>query len=77
MFSGAGTSSALKFISDGLSKQLLKKLPQKALTKTLYYPIIKKSLLYIGVKVSKGVFAKGVTKVVPALGGVVGGTLPF
>ncbi|WP_273850625.1 bacteriochlorophyll 4-vinyl reductase [Guptibacillus spartinae] len=77
MFSVAGTANALKFISNGLSKQLLKKLPQKALTKTLYYPIIKKSLLYIGIKVNKDVFAKGVAKVVPVLGGAVGGTLTY
>lgn len=77
MFGVSGASSALKVISANISKQMLKKLPQKALTKTIYYPIIKKIASIIGVKLTKQTFAKGVSKVVPVLGGVVSGGLTY
>lgn len=56
---------------------MLKKLPQKALTKTIYYPIIKKSAGIIGVKITKQTFAKGVSKIVPVLGGIISGGLTY
>ncbi|MEK4863930.1 MULTISPECIES: hypothetical protein [Bacillus] len=37
-----GSTAALKVLSSKLAQQDLKKLPNKALTKTIYYPIIKK-----------------------------------
>lgn len=77
MFGVGGTTSTIKFISSGLSKTLLKKSPQKALTKTIYYPIIKKVAGYIGIKLTKDSFAKGVSKIIPVLGGVVSGSITF
>lgn len=71
--SGAGT--AVKGISSALAGQAVKKLPQQALTKTVYYPIIKKTLANFGVKVTKNSFAKSVSKVIPVVGGVVSGGL--
>ena len=58
-------------------KQALKKLPQQALTKTFYYPIIKAIAKAIGIKMTKSVFAKGVSKAIPILGGFVSGTITF
>lgn len=77
MFGVGGASSTVKFISSGFSQVILKKLPQKALTKTVYYPVIKKVLSYIGVKLTKASFAKGVSKIVPVLGGVVSGSITY
>ncbi|HLQ82563.1 MAG TPA: bacteriochlorophyll 4-vinyl reductase [Pseudogracilibacillus sp.] len=77
MFGVGGTTSAVKFLSSGFSKAILKKLPQQALTKTLYYPIIKKVAGYVGVKLTKDSFAKGVSKIVPVLGGVVSGSITY
>lgn len=77
MLGVSGSASAIKFLSSGLSKAILKKLPQKALTKTLYYPIIKKVAGYIGIKLTKDSFAKSVSKVVPILGGIVSGTITY
>lgn len=71
--SGAGT--AVKRISSALAGQAVKKLPQQALTKTVYYPIIKKTLANFGVKVTKNSFAKSVSKVIPVVGGGVSGGL--
>ena len=42
MFGIGGATTTLRLISTNMAKQVLKKLPQKALTKTIYYPIIKK-----------------------------------
>lgn len=77
MFGVGGSSSAVRIISSNLSKRALKKIPQKALTKTLYYPIIKKTASIIGIKVTKDSFAKGISKTVPILGGVVSGGITY
>lgn len=77
MFGVGGSASAVRLISSNLSKQALKKLPQKALTKTFYYPIIKKTASMIGVKVTKDSFAKSVSKAIPILGGIVSGGITY
>jgi hypothetical protein len=77
MFGVGGSTSAIKFLSSNLSKQLLKRLPQKALTKTVYYPIIKKISGFIGVRLTKDTFAKGLSKAIPIVGGVVSGSLTY
>ena len=64
-------------MSSALAKQILKKLPQKALTKTFYYPIVKGICKFFGVSMTKSLFAKGVSKAVPILGGVVSGGITF
>lgn len=75
MFGVSGAGATLKLMSTAMSKQALKKLPNKALTKTIYYPIIKKIAIFFGMKMNKDIFAKGVSKVIPVVGGVVSGGL--
>lgn len=77
MLGASGASQAVRIMSSALSKQLAKKLPQKALTKTLYYPVVKGISKFFGVSMTKGLFAKGVSKAVPILGGVVSGGITF
>jgi len=77
MFGVSGSSAAVKVLSSAVAKQVAKKLPQKALMKTVYYPIIKKVAALLGVKMTKDTFAKGVAKAVPVIGGVVSGGLTF
>ncbi|MEK4701740.1 bacteriochlorophyll 4-vinyl reductase [Solibacillus sp. FSL R7-0668] len=77
MFGVGGSTAAIKLLSSKLSQQALKKIPQKALTKTIYYPIIKKTLGFIGVKVTKDTFAKSVSKAIPLLGGIVSGGITY
>ncbi|MBD7937620.1 bacteriochlorophyll 4-vinyl reductase [Cytobacillus sp. Sa5YUA1] len=77
MFGVGGAASTLKVISSKMAQQALKRLPQKALTKTFYYPIVKKIAALIGVKMTKDTFAKGVSKVIPVIGGVVSGGLTY
>lgn len=51
--------------------------PTKALMQTSYYPIIKKVLAGIGVKITKSSFGDAVSKVVPVVGGFISGGLTF
>lgn len=73
MLGVSGASKAVTVISARLAQQTMKKLPQKALTKTLYYPVIKKVLGALGVKVTKNSFAKSISKAIPVVGGVISG----
>ncbi|MEE0914795.1 MAG: SHOCT domain-containing protein [Ruminococcus sp.] len=75
MLGATGAAQTVRVMSSALAKQALKKLPQKALTKTFYYPVIKSILKFFGVQVTKSTFAKGVSKAIPVVGGVVSGGL--
>lgn len=77
MLGAAGAAQAVRVMSSAVAKQILKKLPQKALTKTFYYPIVKGICKFFGVSMTKSLFAKGVSKAVPILGGVVSGGITF
>ena len=77
MFGVSGAVSGVRVLSTQIAKTTLKKLPQKALTKTFWYPIIKQIGKAVGVKVTKSTVAKGVSKAVPVLGGVISGGLNF
>lgn len=77
MFSVSGAVSGVRVLSTQIAKTTLKKLPQKALTKTFWYPIVKQVGKAIGIKVTKSTVAKGVSKVIPVLGGVISGGMNF
>lgn len=64
-------------ISKKIALQVTKRLPQQALTKGFIYPIVKQIAKWIGVKMTKDIFAKSVAKVVPIIGGVVSGTITY
>lgn len=73
MFGASGAAQAVRVMSSALAKQALKRIPQQALSKTIYYPLIKSVCKFFGVHMTKGVFAKGVSKAVPILGGFISG----
>ena len=82
LFTGVmlGIESAAKTVSKislKMSIKAAKALPQKALTKGVIYPIAKKVASVIGAKMTEEVFAKGVAKVIPVVGGFVSGGLTF
>lgn len=77
MFGVSGAVSGVRVLSTQIAKTALKKLPQKALTKTFWYPIVKQIGKAIGVKVTKSTVAKGVSKAIPIVGGVISGGLNF
>ena len=73
----SGANSALTAFSKTVQSNIAKKVANKALTQTSYYPIIKKVLAGIGVKITKSSFGDVVSKVVPVIGGLVSGGLTF
>lgn len=77
MFGVQGANQGIKIIAETASKKVSKSLAQKALTKTTLYPIVKKVATTLGFKMTKDVFAKGVSKIVPVVGGVVSGGLTY
>ena len=77
MFGVSGAVSGVRILSTQIAKTTLKKLPQKALTKTFWYPIVKQIGKAIGVKVTKSTVAMGVSKAIPVIGGVISGGLNF
>lgn len=77
MFGINGANQGIKIVAETTSKKISKSLAQKALTQTAYYPIVKKVATVLGFKMSKDVFAKGVSKVVPVIGGVVSGGVTY
>lgn len=77
MFGVSGAVSGVRVLSTQIAKTTLEKLPQKALTKTFWYPMVKQIGKSIGIKVTKSTVAKGVSKAIPVLGGVISGGLNF
>ena len=77
MFGVSGAVSGVRVLSTQIAKTTLKKLPQKALTKTFWYPIIKQISKAIGVKVTKTTVTQGISKAVPIVGGVISGSLNY
>jgi hypothetical protein len=66
-------NSAIREIAKNAAIQVAKRVPQQALTKTLWYPIAKKVGKWIGVKLTKRVVAQAGSKDVPIIGGVISG----
>ncbi len=77
MFGVSSAVSGVRVLSTQLSKVALKQVPQKALTKTFWYPIIKKIAHLIGINLTKKTFAQGVSKAIPVIGGVISGGINF
>lgn len=77
MFGAQSANAAVGKVAGMMAEQVAKKLPQKALTKGVIYPIVKKVAAYIGVQMTKQTFAKSVSKAIPVVGAAVSGTLTF
>ncbi len=75
MFGAQAASKLVGEIAKRVSLQAAKRLPQQALTKTMYYPVIKQVAKWIGVKMTKDTFGRSVGKAIPILGGVLSGAI--
>lgn len=75
MFGAQAASKLVGEIAKRVSLQAAKRLPQQALTKTIYYPVVKQVAKWIGVKMTKDTFGKSVGKAIPILGGVLSGAI--
>lgn len=78
MMGVGGSAVALEKFATNIARQgVIKAVQKQALTKTTFYPILKKILSVLGVKMTKETFAKGVGKLVPVAGGVISGGMTF
>ena len=77
MFGVNGAVNTVNKLAAQVAKQVVNKLPQKALTKGIIYPMVKKIAKSLGFRMTKQIFAEGVAKVVPVLGAVTSGGLTF
>ena len=77
MYGVAGANSALKAMANAFSKGVEKKLLNAALTKGTIYPIVKSVSKWFGANMTKQVFAGFFKKVIPVVGGVVGGGITY
>ncbi|WP_260163774.1 EcsC family protein [Leuconostoc mesenteroides] len=77
MFGVSSAGSTIRILSNKLALQALKQLPNKTLTKHLYFTVLKKVLTIFGTKLTKATFAKGVSKIIPVVGGVISGSMNY
>lgn len=77
MFGAAGAAALVSSTSKTAGAALGKKVAAQALTKTTWYPLVKKVGAAIGVKVTKKTVEKSITKFVPLAGGAVSGALTY
>lgn len=72
---GVANKAISKLFGEVAMKSVAKKVAAKALTKTWYYPLVKKIAALLGQRIVKETFAKGVSKAVPVLGAALSGGL--
>ncbi|MBQ8149631.1 MAG: bacteriochlorophyll 4-vinyl reductase [Clostridia bacterium] len=77
MLSVGGAEAAVRVMASAMAKKALAKLPRQAMMKHLIYRVIKSVARAFGVRMNKEVFAKGVAKVIPVIGGIISGGLTF
>ena len=78
MLKVAGAAESLRdFARVIVAPAIEKRIARKALMKTTWYPVVKKSLRVIGVSVTKQSMAKTMSKIVPLIGGVISGGMTF
>lgn len=73
MFGAQAANEALTALSKSFATQVAKRVSQMALTKTSLYPVIKQIGKWLGVKITKAVFSKGLSKIIPVIGGFLSG----
>lgn len=77
MFGAAGAAALVSQTSKLASANLGKKVAAQALTKTTWYPLVKKVGALVGKQVTKKSVEKTITKAVPIAGGFISGGLTY
>lgn len=77
MFGVQGASKAVQKLAASTAIRASKSLASKALTKGTIYPIVKSVAKFLGQRMTKQIFANGVSKAVPVLGGIVTGGISY
>ena len=69
MLGAAEANRLLAEIAKRFSREVGRRLPKYALTKTAYYPLIKTVLRWVEIKLTKQTFARSVAKAIPIVSG--------
>lgn len=77
MYGVEGAGNAIRAMARALGKGIEKQLMNKALSKGIIYPIVKKIAKWFGVKMTKQIFTGFFSKAIPVVGGVVGGAITY
>lgn len=77
MFGIEAANRAINSIAIHAAQQVAKKVARQALTKGTIYPIVKKVAVTLGFRMTKEIFAKSVSKIVPVVGAITSGTLTY
>lgn len=77
MFGAAGSAVLLNKVSKTVGANIGKKVAMQALTKTTWYPLVKKVAAVIGVKITKKTVEKTIANAVPILGALISGGLTY
>lgn len=72
-----GAEELLRKTAKVAAEKWAKKVTAMALTKTNWYPIVKKVASYIGIKITKKTTGKVVGKAIPVIGGAISGTMTY
>ncbi|MBM9458447.1 hypothetical protein JK386_00855 [Nocardioides sp. zg-536] len=77
MFGAAGASGLVLSTSKAAGAKLGKNVATQALTKTAWYPVVKKVGALVGRQITKKTVEKTITKTVPIIGGAVSGGITY
>lgn len=77
MMGVASANSALTIVAKAAQEAVAKRVANMALMKTSWYPIVKKLLSYIGIKITKQTVGNTAGKLVVGVGGVISGGITF
>jgi len=73
----AAANKVIQEIAEQVQKEVIRRLPRYALTKGVLYPLIKQIAKWVGINLTKQSFSRGVSKLVPIIGGIVSGGLTY
>ena len=77
MFGVNGAAATITKLSASAATRASKSLANKSLTKYAVYNVVKQIAKVLGVQMNKQIFAKGVSKIIPVVGGVASGGLTY
>lgn len=66
-----------KIVADGIAKHAAKQIRNQALTKTAWYPILKNVMAVLGVKMSRKITERAVSKIIPFVGALASGGVTY
>ena len=72
-----GVQNGLDIVVRAAADHWAKKIPRMALMKTSWYPILKKILSFIGIKISRETVGKSASKIIPLIGGLISGSMTY